>query len=159
MRSGDRPGEDTSRQGVAAPSGDVLEDVLERFSEVEAGPTARALVAQVLAATLMAFTRTRSVRDPLLDTAPESAEEALAVLAGIDHLRASLAAVDATWQVAAEERIRRDDAARGVPCAAEGRRSRSRAGSPRSLPRSPRRKRVVWCRTCPVPWIASGQGP
>ncbi len=121
MRSGDHPGEGTPRQGVAAPSGDVLEDVLGRFGEIEAGPTARALVAQILAATLMSFTRTRSVRDPLPDTAPGSAEEALAVLAGLDHLRASLAAVDATWQVAAEERIRRDDAARGVPASQQGR--------------------------------------
>ena len=120
-RSGDRPGEDASRRDMTAPSGDVLEEVLGRFGEIEAGPAARALVAQVLAATLMAFTRTRSVRDPLPDTAPESAEEALAVLAGIDHLRASLAAVDASWQVAAEERIRRDDAARGVPSAQQGR--------------------------------------
>ena len=121
MRSGDGPGENTSRRDMAAPSGDVLEEVLGRFGEIEAGPAARALVAQVLAATLMAFTRTRSVRDPLPDTAPDSAEEALAVLAGIDHLRASLAAVDAAWQVAAEERIRRDDAARGVPSSHQGR--------------------------------------
>ncbi|ATG52786.1 HNH endonuclease [Brachybacterium vulturis] len=121
MRSGDHPGEDAPRQGVAAPSGDVLEDVLGRFGEIEAGPAARALVAQILAAALMSFTRTRAVRDPLPDTAPGSAEEALAVLAGIDHLRASLAAVDATWQVAAEERIRRDDAARGVPASQQGR--------------------------------------
>ena len=121
MRSGDSPGENTSRRDMAAPSGDVLEEVLGRFGEIEAGPAARALVAQVLAATLMAFTRTRSVRDPLPDTAPDSAEEALAVLAGIDHLRASLAAVDAAWQVAAEERIRRDDAARGVPSSHQGR--------------------------------------
>lgn len=121
MHGGDHPGEDTPRQDVAAPSGDVLEDVLGRFGEIEAGPAARALVAQVLAATLMAFTRTRSVRDPLVETASESAEEALAVLAGIDHLRASLAAIDATWQVAAEERIRRDDAARKVPASEQGR--------------------------------------
>lgn len=121
MRSTDHPGEDPSRQGLAAPSGDVLEDVLGRFRDIEAAPAARALVAQVLAATLMAFTRTRSVRDPLPDTAPGSAEEALAVLAGIDHLRSSLAAVDATWQVAAEERIRRDDADRGVPSSEQGR--------------------------------------
>ncbi|HLQ79685.1 MAG TPA: DUF222 domain-containing protein, partial [Brachybacterium sp.] len=121
MRSGDSPGENTSRRDMAAPSGDVLDEVLGRFGEIEAGPAARALLAQVLAATLIAFTRTRSVRDPLPDTAPDSAEEALAVLAGIDHLRASLAAVDAAWQVAAEERIRRDDAARGVPSSRQGR--------------------------------------
>lgn len=53
MRSAHHPGEDTSRQDLAAPSGDVLEDVLERFREIEASPAARALVAQVLAATLM----------------------------------------------------------------------------------------------------------
>ncbi|MDN6330606.1 MAG: DUF222 domain-containing protein, partial [Brachybacterium sp.] len=121
MRSGDHPGEGSPRRDVVAPSGDVLEDVLGRFSEIAAGPAARALVAQVLAATLMAFTRTRSVRDPLPDTAPGSAEEALAVLAGIDHLRASLSAVDATWQVAAEERIRRDDVSQGVPSSQQGR--------------------------------------
>lgn len=118
---GDHSDEGAPRRGPAAPSEDVLEDVLRRFSAIEAGPSARALVAQVLAATLVAFTRTRSVRDPLPDTAPESAEEALAVLAGIDHLRASLASVDATWQVAAEERIRRDDAAHGVPSSHQGR--------------------------------------
>src|SRR5699024_9757867 len=86
-----------------------------------AAPAARALLAQVLAATLVAFTRTRSVRDPLPDTAPESAAEALAVLGGLDHLRASLAAVDAVWQVAAAEGIRRDDLARGVPPSRQGR--------------------------------------
>lgn len=118
---GEQPGEGTPRRGPAAPSGDVLEDVLRRIGEIEAGPSARALVAQVLASTLVAFTQTRSVRDPLPDTAPESPEEALAVLAGIDHLRASLAAVDATWQVAAEERIRRDDIAQGVPSPDRGR--------------------------------------
>ena len=121
MRSTDHPGEGPSRQGLTVPSGDVLEDVLGRFRDIEAAPAARALVAQVLAATLMAFTRTRSVRDPLSDTAPGSAEEALAVLAGINHLRSSLAAMDVTWQVAAEERIRRDDATRGVPSSEQGR--------------------------------------
>ena len=121
MSSGDHPGEDTPRRDVAAPSGDVLEEVLGRFSAIEAGPETRALIAQILAATLMAFTRTRSVRDPLPDTAPESSEEALAVLAGVDQLRASLAAIDATWQVAAEDRIRRDDLARGVPSSQQGR--------------------------------------
>ncbi|HEX7351732.1 HNH endonuclease signature motif containing protein [Brachybacterium sp.] len=121
MHSGDRPGEDAPRRDVIAPSGDVLEEVLARFGEVEAGPPARALLAQVLAATLLAFTQTRSVRDPLPDTTPGSAEEALAVLAGIDHLRASLAAVGAIWQVTAEDRIRRDDSAQGVPSSRQGR--------------------------------------
>lgn len=119
--SRDRPAEVTPRRSPAAPSGDVLEDVLHRLSEVEAGASARTLLAQVLAATLVAFTRTSSVRDPLTDTAPGSAEEALAALAGIDHLRASLGAVDATWQVEAEQRIRRNDAARGVPSGEQGR--------------------------------------
>ncbi|WP_345081988.1 HNH endonuclease [Brachybacterium paraconglomeratum] len=121
MSRGDHPGEDTPRRDVTAPSGDVLDEVLDRFSAIEAAPETRALVAQVLAATLMAFTHTRSVRDPLPDTAPESAEEALAVLAGVGQLRASLAAIDASWQVAAENRIRRDDLARGVPSSQQGR--------------------------------------
>lgn len=121
MSRGDHPGEDTPRRDVASPSGDVLEEVLGRFSAIETGPETRALVAQILAATLMAFTRTRSVRDPLPDTAPDSAEEALAVLAGVDQLRASLAAIDASWQIAAEDRIRRDDLARGVRSSQQGR--------------------------------------
>ena len=121
MSRGDHPGEDTPRRDATAPSGDVLDEVLGRFSAIKASPEARALVAQVLAATLMAFTRTRSVRDPLLDTAPESAEEALAVLAGVGQLRASLAAIDASWQVAAENRIRTNDLARGVPSSRQGR--------------------------------------
>src|SRR5699024_7587856 len=78
------------------------------------------VLAQVLSATLLAFTRTRSVRDPLPDTASDSPEEALAVLAGIDHLRSSLSAMDAAWQVAAEQRIRRDDARRGLPASRQG---------------------------------------
>src|SRR5699024_3948677 len=68
----------------------------------------------------LAFTRTRSVRDPLPDTAADSPEEALALLAGIDHLRSSLSAMDAAWQVADEQRIRRDDARRGLPAPRHG---------------------------------------
>jgi len=120
MSSGDRAGGDQPHRDAAASSGDVLEDVLARLGAVEASPSARVLIAQVLAATLVAFTRTSSVRDPLPDTASDSAEEALAVLAGIDHLRASLAAVDATWQVAAEQRIRLADAAQGVAPGKQG---------------------------------------
>lgn len=108
-------------RGDAAPSAGVLEDVLGRLSEVEASASARTLLAQVLAATLLAFTRTSSVRDPLTDTAPGSSEEALAALAGIDHLRASLSAAEATWQVLAEQRIRRDDAAQGMHPDQQGR--------------------------------------
>ncbi|ASK66408.1 HNH endonuclease [Brachybacterium avium] len=119
--SGEHPGGETPHRDVAAPSGDVLEDVLSRLAAVEASTTARAVLAQVLTATLLAFTRTSSVRDPLPDTAPGSAEEALAAMAGVDHLRASLAAVDATWQVAAEQRIRRDDAAQGMSAEEQGR--------------------------------------
>ncbi|MGP9538685.1 DUF222 domain-containing protein [Brachybacterium sp. AOP43-C2-M15] len=119
--SGDRPGGDMPPRNPAAPSGDVLEEVLRRFAMIQAGSTARTLIAQVLAATLASFTRTRSVRDPLIDTAPESAEEALAALAGIDQLRASLAAVDVTWQAVAEQRIRRSDADRGLPADRQGR--------------------------------------
>ena len=119
--SGDHPGEGTPHREAAAPSGDPLEEVLGRLAAIEAGPSARTVIAQILAATLLAVTRTTSVRDPLPETAPGSAEEALAVLAGIDHLRASLAAVEATWQVSAEQRIRRDDAARGVEAEKQGR--------------------------------------
>lgn len=111
---GDRPGEDSPHRGVASAPADLLEAAATRICGLEASSAARLVLAQVLTATLRAFTRTGSVRDPLPDTAPDSAEEALAVLAGIDQLRSSLAAMDAAWQVAAEERIRQDDARRDV---------------------------------------------
>ena len=116
----DRSGGSTSRRDDPARPGDVLEEVSARLASLEAAESARTVLAQVQAATLAAFTRTSSVRDPLPETAPDSAEEALAVLAGIDHLRASLAAVESSWQVEAEQRIRRDDEARGIPASRQG---------------------------------------
>ncbi|ATG52431.1 HNH endonuclease [Brachybacterium vulturis] len=118
---GDRPGEDAPHRDGASPSVDVLASAASTLIDVEASPAARVVLAQVLSATLVAFTRTRSVRDPLPDTAAGSAEEALAVLSGIDQLRSSLSAMDATWQVAAEQRIRRADAQRGLPASHQGR--------------------------------------
>ncbi len=112
--------DDSRRAGSPAPD-DSLSAVAARLSAYDASPRARTLLAQILAATLVAFTRTSSVRDPLPDTAPGTAHEALAVLAGIDHLRSSLSAVDAAWQVTAEQRIRRDDQEQGVPVAKQGR--------------------------------------
>ncbi|MDN5900645.1 MAG: HNH endonuclease, partial [Brachybacterium sp.] len=67
MSSGDSPGEGAPHRDVAAPSEDVLEDALGRLAAVEASSTARTVIAQVLTATLLAFTRTSSVRDPLPD--------------------------------------------------------------------------------------------
>ena len=116
----DRPGDESRRPGDASSSADVLTSAASALAEIEASPAARVVLAQVLSATLLAFTRTRSVRDPLPDTAADSPEEALAVLAGIDHLRSSLSAMDAAWQVAAEQRIRRDDARRGLPASRQG---------------------------------------
>lgn len=105
--------------GSAAVESPAAVDVLDRAAAQLAGlgadPSARAVLAEVLTFTLHAFTRTRSTRDPLPDTAPGSAEEALAVLAGLDHLRSALAAIDSIWQVRAEQRIARDDEARDVP--------------------------------------------
>ncbi|MFI8775507.1 DUF222 domain-containing protein [Brachybacterium paraconglomeratum] len=135
---GDRPGGDSPRPGAEPPSarvsgpdggsepagGSAEVDVLDRAAAQLAGlgadPSARAVLAEVLTSTLHAFTRTRSTRDPLPDTAPGSAEEALAVLAGLDHLRSALAAIDSTWQVQAEQRIARDDEAHDVPASRRG---------------------------------------
>ncbi|MGP5055393.1 DUF222 domain-containing protein [Brachybacterium paraconglomeratum] len=135
---GDRPGGDSPRPGAEPPSarasgphggsepagGSAAVDVLDRAAAQLAGlgadPSARAVLAKLLTSTLHAFTRTRSTRDPLPDTAPGSAEEALAVLAGLDHLRSALAAIDSTWQVQAEQRIARDDEARDVPASRRG---------------------------------------
>ena len=114
---GDRPGGDDPRPGATR---DVLDRAAARLAGLEGSASTRGVLAEVVAATLTAFTATRSTRDPLPETAPDSAEEALAVLAGLDHLRSSLAALDAAWQVAAERRILRADADRGLPAARRG---------------------------------------
>ncbi|MGO1567148.1 MAG: DUF222 domain-containing protein, partial [Brachybacterium sp.] len=118
--NGEDPGEDESRRADATSSTDALSAVAAHLTRIEASSEARAVLAQILTATFVAFSRTSSVRDALPDTAPDSPGEALAVLAGIDHLCASLAAMDAAWQVAAEQRIRRSDAERGVATASQG---------------------------------------
>ncbi|WP_341855054.1 hypothetical protein [Brachybacterium sp. GPGPB12] len=135
---GDRPGGDSCRPGAEPPSArasgpdggsepaggpaevDVLDRAAARLAGLGADPSARAVLAEVLTSTLHAFTRTRSTRDPSPDTAPGGAEEALAVLAGLDHLRSALAAIDTTWQVQAEQRIARDDEAHEVPASRRG---------------------------------------
>ena len=114
---GDRPGGDDPRPGATR---DVLDGAAARLAGLEGSASTRRVLAEVVAATLTAFTATRSTRDPLPETAPDSAEEALAVLAGLDHLRSSLAALDAAWQVAAERRILRADADRGLPTPRRG---------------------------------------
>lgn len=116
----DHPDEELPPRGRIAVPDDALGAVAARCAAYAASPEARTLLAQILAATLAAFTRTSSVRDPLPDTAPGTAQEALAVLAGIDHLRSSLSAVDTTWQVTAEQRIRRDDQEQGLSKAKQG---------------------------------------
>ncbi|MBB5831852.1 HNH endonuclease [Brachybacterium aquaticum] len=117
---GDRPGGDDPHRDGGPVGVDVLDRAAAEIAALEASASARALLAEVLAATLAAFTLTRSTRDPLPDTAPRSAEEALAVVAGLDHLRSSLAALDANWQVRAEQRITQDDRVRGVPAERQG---------------------------------------
>lgn len=84
-------------------------------------PASRGLVHDLLAAIGRAFTRTASTRDALPDTAPGTAEQGLAALAGIDHLRSALAELDATWQVDTDLRIHSDDADREIPSAQQGR--------------------------------------
>ena len=123
---GDRPGGGDPRPGAAPPSSgaratsDALDRAAAQLAGLEAAASARGVLAEILTATLAAATSTRSTRDPLADTAPDSAEEALAVFAGLDHLRSSLAALDASWQVEAERRITRSDADRDVPASRRG---------------------------------------
>lgn len=113
---------DTSRtpQGESNPGPQpVVRDALTRAAEhavaIPAGGGARDVLAEILTRALVAFTSTHAVVDPVVRTTADSAEEALAVLAGIEQVRSSLAAMDAIWQVAAEQRIRAADAARNVP--------------------------------------------
>jgi hypothetical protein len=125
-RARDASGADASRADGTAREGstgrpDALDRAAELLTTMETSDSARAVLAGLLTATHAAFTLTRATRDPLPDTAPGSAEEALAVLAGLDQLRSALAALDATWQVRAEQRIARADRERGVPAADQGR--------------------------------------
>ena len=113
---------DTSRtpQGESNPGPEpVIRDALTRAVEhavaIPAGGAARDVLAQILSHALVAFTSTHAVVDPVVRTTADSAEEALAVVAGIEQIRSSLAAMDAIWQVTAEQRIRAADAARNVP--------------------------------------------
>lgn len=98
---------------ISAPA-DSLSAAAAQLAVLDASVPARHLLAEILTATLAAFTLTRSTRDPLPDTAPGSPEESLAVIAGLDHLRSSLAALDASWLVEAERRITRSDAEQDV---------------------------------------------
>lgn len=83
-------------------------------------PASHGLIRDLLTAIGQAFTHTASARDVLPETAPGSAEQGLAALAGIDHLRSAIAELDATWQVATDLRIHTDDAAHEVPTAKHG---------------------------------------
>lgn len=115
------PGDDTTRSGNSLPAGDVLARALEHASRLPNSGAVRNIVGEIIARALAAFTATVSVLDPVPDTQPGSPHEALAVLAGIEQLRAGIAALDATWQVAAEDRMREADAARDVRDRDQGR--------------------------------------
>ncbi|WP_249736735.1 HNH endonuclease [Brachybacterium equifaecis] len=84
----------------------------------EAGREALALL---LGAVERAFTQSRSTAAPVVESAPGSAQEALATLGAFDQLRSALAALEATWQVEAESRIRAADAASGISPGMRGR--------------------------------------
>ncbi|GAA1488407.1 HNH endonuclease [Brachybacterium sacelli] len=118
--SGARPDEEDPHPGVPTSADDPLCAVAERFAELDGSPEARMVLAELLAATLQGFTRTVSVRDPLPETAPGTAQEALAVLGGLDHLRSAMASLDAVWQVRAEQRIRESDRQREAGAAEQG---------------------------------------
>ena len=107
------PDEDTA-PGTGRPAEDALSLVLERTADLPRSGAVRNVVAEVMVRTLAAFTATISVMDPVPDTAPGSSQEALAVVAGIEQLRAGIAALDASWQVTTENRIRESDAAHDV---------------------------------------------
>src|SRR5699024_7799382 len=76
--NGEDPGEDESRRADATSSTDALSAVAAHLTRIEASSEARAVLAQILTATFVAFSRTSSVRDALPDTAPDSPGEALA---------------------------------------------------------------------------------
>lgn len=94
---------------------DALARAVEHASSLPASGAVRDVLAEILGRAVIALTDTIAVTRPLNATQPGSSEEALAVVAGIDQLRSSLAAMDSTWQVTAEQRIRQADAARNVP--------------------------------------------
>lgn len=94
---------------------DALARAVEHASALPASGAVRDVLAEILSRAIIAFTETIAVARPAADTEPGSGAEALAVVAGIDQLRSSLAALDSTWQVTAEQRIRQADAARNVP--------------------------------------------
>lgn len=94
---------------------DALARAVEHASALPSSSAVRDVLAEILGRAIIAFTDTIAVARPATDTEPGSGAEALAVVAGIDQLRSSLAALDSKWQVTAEQRIRQADAARNVP--------------------------------------------
>ncbi|UYG16178.1 HNH endonuclease [Brachybacterium huguangmaarense] len=104
-----------------APADDALSQVLAQAEMLSRDGAAREVVASILAGALAAVEAPVAMRDGLVDTEPGSAAEALGVVAVIDQLRSTLAALDATWQVIAATRITDADAARGVPTTEQGR--------------------------------------
>lgn len=115
------PPDGDTTPGTGRVAGDALARVLERTAALPESGVVRNVVAEVVARTLAAFTATLSVIDPVPDTAPGSPQEALAVVAGIEQLRAGIAALDASWQVTTENRIREADASRDVHEKEQGR--------------------------------------
>lgn len=105
------PPDGDTAPGAGRSADDALSRVLERTADLPRSGAVRNVVAEVMVRTLAAFTATISVMDPVPDTAPGSSQEALAVVAGIEQLRAGIAALDASWQVTTENRIRESDAA------------------------------------------------
>ncbi|UYG17789.1 HNH endonuclease [Brachybacterium huguangmaarense] len=98
-----------------------MSQVLAQAEMLSRAGAAREVVASILAGVLAAVEAPVAMRDGLVDTEPGSAAEALGVVAVIDELRSTLAALDATWQVMAATRIADADAMRGVPTADQGR--------------------------------------
>lgn len=121
---GSSPSEPSASAGAELPEPDSAEASSTMPPELIAlldSPAAQPLVQELLVAIGTAFSQTASVRDPLPDTAPDSPEQGLAILAGIDHLRAILSHLDASWQVTTDQRMRAADAARDVRAADQGR--------------------------------------
>lgn len=94
---------------------DALSRAVQQVAALPQGGAVRDVFAEILTRAVASFTETHSVRWPATRTSPDSPQEALAVVAGIEQLRSSLAGMDATWQVTTEQRIRAADAARNVP--------------------------------------------
>lgn len=110
-----------ARDLPAAPP-DALDLALAALDDSTAAlaPGPRQMLALLLDALGTALAHSRSTGRPVAEVPAGGADEALAVLGVLDQLRSAVAALEATWQVEAEQRIRAADARDGIAPAQRG---------------------------------------